>query len=367
VSERLRYLGAVAVGHTQTHEFAAGNFTPQTGNPWDPTRTPGGSSGGSGVALAARMVPLATGTDTLGSLRIPATMCGVSALKPTFGLTSRRGVIPLAPSFDHAGPMARSAADLALLLGAMAGEDPGDVATLGRRGPAGLPLRARGGSRPLEGIRVGVADQDFGGLEPTAAIADLVEQAGRDLAALGARLVPVVAPRSRAENLSSPAGFEVFLTVPGAEIDRVHRATFPARAGEYTPDVAFSLGLLRAANAMPRDPAVGADLVGALRAAWLQTFRDARLDALLQSAALIETPRREDAQRQTQQIGDPMVVWNYVGFPALCVPAGRSRASGLPVGVQLVGMPGFDTLLLRLGVELQAHTAHHEQAPPGRW
>lgn len=361
---RLRFSGAVAVGHTQTHEFAAGNFTPQSANPWDPTRTPGGSSGGSGIAVSTRMVPLATGSDTLGSLRIPASLCGVSALKPTFGLISRTGVTPLAHSFDHIGPMARSEADLGLLLSYLAGADPRDEATTGPHVRAFFPIRSRGGRRPLEGIRIGVPDKSFGGLRPTPAIAERVERFATELVSLGARLVAFTAPRSPAENLSSPAGFAFFASVPGAEIDGFHRRFYPQRATEYTPDVAFTLGLLRAFNTPAHDPAAGAHVVAALRAAWVDAFTASRLDAVLQPAALIETPRREDAQSRTQTIGDPMVVWNYIGFPALCLPAGPSRDSGLPVGVQLIAAPERDALLLRIGIEAQASFPHHEREPP---
>ena len=115
----------ILLGHLHTHEFAVGGTTDQVGNPWALERSPGGSSGGSAAALAARMVPAATGTDTAGSLRIPSALCGTSTIKPTRGLVSMRGVVPLATSLDHAGPMARTLEDCAPLLAAMAGPDPG--------------------------------------------------------------------------------------------------------------------------------------------------------------------------------------------------------------------------------------------------
>ena len=122
---RLRSQGMILLGHLHTHEFAVGGTTDQVGNPWALERSAGGSSGGSAAALAARMVPAATGTDTAGSLRIPSALCGTSTIKPTRGLVSLRGVVPLATSLDHAGPMARTLADCAPLLAAMAGPDPG--------------------------------------------------------------------------------------------------------------------------------------------------------------------------------------------------------------------------------------------------
>src|SRR6185312_6406688 len=131
----------VLLGHLHTHEFAAGGTTDQVGNPWALDRSAGGSSGGSGAALAARMTPAATGTDTAGSLRIPSAFCGTSTIKPTLGVVSLDGVVPLAPTLDHAGPMARTLADCALLLEAMGGG-----------GGAVEP-------EPLAGLRLGVSSR----------------------------------------------------------------------------------------------------------------------------------------------------------------------------------------------------------------
>lgn len=352
---RLDRAGAVLVGHTQTHEFAAGNFTPQSANPWDLSRTPGGSSGGSAIALAARMIPAATGSDTFGSLRIPASYCGLSTIKPTLGLVGTRGLIPLAESFDTAGPIARSAADVALLLSYMAP----------RLGEGRLYLRRpRRGRKPLAGRRIGIPDQTFGGLEPDPAIAARVEAFAGELQGLGAKLVAFTAPRSPADNLSSNDGFEFFLQVPCAEVDRYHSRYFPQRTNEYTEDVVTLLTLARAANTPSHDPGPGLQMIAALRQAWLAAFESARLDVVLQPAALIDPPDRGSAATMTQTIGDPMVVWNYIGFPAMCLPAGLNEATGLPVGVQLVGIPGRDRKLLRIGIDAQHHYPHHRIKPP---
>src|SRR5262249_7544614 len=127
VAEKLSNAGAVLLGKTNTHEFAYGTFSPPTANPWDLTRVPGGSSGGSAAALAARMCTIATGTDTGGSIRIPAACCGVTGLKPTYGLVSCFGIIPLSWSLDHAGPLARTVEECALMLDILAGHDPRDL------------------------------------------------------------------------------------------------------------------------------------------------------------------------------------------------------------------------------------------------
>ena len=148
----------VLLGHLHTHEFAVGGTTDQVGNPWALDRTAGGSSGGSGAALAARMTPAATGTDTAGSLRIPSALCGTSTIKPTHGTTSLRGVVPLAPSFDCAGPMARTVEDCALLLAAMAGADraarPGDAAR-GATGDLAAAIAGAARRRRRRGLRPG--------------------------------------------------------------------------------------------------------------------------------------------------------------------------------------------------------------------
>lgn len=350
----LGHAGMVLLGHTHTHEFAAGNYTPQCSNPWDTQRTAGGSSGGSATALAARMIPAATGTDTLGSLRIPASICGISALKPSRALLSTQGLIPFAQSFDHAGPIARSARDLALLLSHM----------LSAAGHPSYLVKPTRGARPLAGMRIGIPDQTFGGLTPTAEIAARVEAFGAELEQLGAARISFTAPRSPADNLSSPSGAQFFATVPGAEINRYHSQWFPQRAADYTPDVAALLTLLRAANSVPPDPSIGAATVTQMTTDWARTFADNRLDAVLQPAALIETPTKSEAPVRTQSMGDPMVVWDYTGFPALCLPAGPSSATGLPVGIQLAGAPGREATLLRIGIDAQARYPHHDLAPP---
>ena len=351
---RLDRAGAVLVGHTETHEFAAGNFTPQSANPWDRSRTPGGSSGGSAIALAARMIPAATGSDTFGSLRIPASFCGLTTIKPTQGLVSTGGLIPLAESLDTAGPIARSAKDVALLLSYMAPRLDRDRLYL---------RRPRRGRKPLAGKRIGIPDQTFGDLEPEPSIAARVESFAGELQGLGATLVPFAAPRSKADNLSSPDGFRFFLEVPCAEVDAYHRQWFPQRSDDYSQDVVTLLTLARAANTPAHDPEPGRQTIRALRQAWLDAFTSARLDAVLQPAALIEPPDRDEAAMKTQQIGDPMVVWNYTGFPAMCLPAGPSKATGLPVGVQLIGRPGSDRKLLRIGIDAQHHHPHHRLHP----
>jgi aspartyl-tRNA(Asn)/glutamyl-tRNA(Gln) amidotransferase subunit A len=158
--QRLRDAGMVPLGHTHTHEFAAGGTTDQVGNPWALELVAGGSSGGSAAALAARMTPAALGSDTCGSLRIPAACCGVSSIKPSHGRIPIGGVIPLAASLDHVGPMARTVADCSALLAVLAEGGPETTALMPPPLPMGeLPLAARPGPRPLEGLTVALTDR----------------------------------------------------------------------------------------------------------------------------------------------------------------------------------------------------------------
>ena len=194
VWSRLADQGMVLIGHTHTHEFAAGGTTDQVGNPWAPDRVAGGSSGGSAAALAARMVPAALGSDTCGSLRIPSACCGTSALKPTHGLLPLDGIIPLAPSLDHPGPMARTIADCGALLAGLLQGGPAVSAVAPPPAPAGaLPVSATAGSRPLAGLTIALTDRsDRVVIDAEVAIA--LGTARRACEHLGARVVSAPAP-----------------------------------------------------------------------------------------------------------------------------------------------------------------------------
>jgi aspartyl-tRNA(Asn)/glutamyl-tRNA(Gln) amidotransferase subunit A len=171
--QRLRERGMVLIGHTHTHEFAAGGTTDQVGNPWALDKSAGGSSGGSGAALAAGMVPAALGSDTCGSLRIPSALCGTSTIKPTHGRVPIAGVLPLAPTLDHVGPMARTIADCAALLSALAEDGPEPSAHMGPPAPLGhLPVTPRPGPKPLEGLTIALNDRAHDAeMEPAVAAA----------------------------------------------------------------------------------------------------------------------------------------------------------------------------------------------------
>lgn len=340
---RLRAAGAVVVGKTNLNEFACGVTTTNahygdTANPWDLARTAGGSSGGSAAALAAGMCTVAVGTDTGGSIRIPAALCGVVGLKPTYGRVSCRGIMPLSWEQDHAGPMARSVWDAAAMLNVMAGWDPGDPAT--RRAP--VPDYVAGLNGGPAGLRIGVdRDLALGGIggEVRAAF----EAALDLLAGLGARVVDVHAPAL--EEGMAPA-----LVIWGAEAAAVHAEWLRTRPEDYDPAVRprleWGLGL------------PGIEVARAQRA---RRRLQREVDLLFDEVDLLATP--------TCALGAPprgaagvvvdgaevevlpaltrfSRVFNLLGLPAISVPCGFT-AEGLPLGLQLVGAPLDEVRVLR--------------------
>ena len=343
---RLAAQGMVLLGHVHTHEFAVGGTTDQVGNPWALGRSAGGSSGGSAAALAARMVPAATGTDTAGSLRIPSAICGTSTIKPTRGLVSMAGIVPLAPSLDHAGPMARSLADCALLLAAMAGPDRGRPASALLRHPAGRPLvRSR-----LDGIRLAVSPRvEKVRLDPD--VADGFDAALAELRRLGAALVEVPPP-ALALNLGDD-----YLDVLYAELLVYHRR-FDDRRHLYRPSLrewveegeqrATSGEAYAAAQTRRRE----------ITAGWEDWFAEHRVTALVEPTVPVVAPLRGDGYDHARSDVALLLLthyWNWTGFPAVALPAGVGSRSGLPVGVSLIGPAGTDLELLSVGIALQGN------------
>jgi aspartyl-tRNA(Asn)/glutamyl-tRNA(Gln) amidotransferase subunit A len=337
---RLRSAGMVLLGHLHTHEFAVGGTTDQVGNPWDRARTAGGSSGGSAAALASGQVPAATGTDTAGSLRIPSACCGTSTIKPTRGLVSLRGIVPLSPSLDTAGPMARTVEDCGLLLAAMVGPDAERAATAFAR--ASEPV-----SRSLAGCRVAVSPRN-GGIEPDADVAAAFDEVLATLRTEGAVLVDAPPPEPREAS-------DDHLLVIRTELTAWHRR-FGDRLDDYRPSLRE---WVTSADAFP---ATAEDLAAAFArrreatAAWADWFRTERVDALLEPTIPLVAPPRGDGY-EVAGSDYPFIshtyFWNWTGFPVVALPSGLGRASGLPTGVSLVGAAGADARLLGLGVALQ--------------
>ena len=328
---RLEAAGMVLLGHLHTHEFAAGGTTDQVGNPWALDRSAGGSSGGSAAALAARMVPAATGTDTAGSLRIPSALCGTSTIKPTRGTVPTRGIVPLGPTFDHAGPMARSLEDCAPLLAALADRElrcserapaPAHRALPAAR--AGRPRRRRcrrlrHGPRRLSEPRTG------GG-------------------------------RCSARRTSRSSSGSTFLDLVCAEMLVYHRR-FDDRRGLYRPSIRgfIDYGEHRALSAESYVAAQGQRAEATWR--WVDWFAEHRVDALIEpTVPIVAQPRGHGYDEAFTDVAEISLThyWNWTGLPVVALPSGVGGRSGLPVGVSLIGAPGSDWDLLATGVSLQA-------------
>ncbi|MGH9083403.1 MAG: amidase [Acidimicrobiales bacterium] len=336
--------GMVVLGHTHTHEFAAGGTTDQVGNPWDPTRVAGGSSGGSAAALAARMVPAAVGTDTCGSLRIPSSFCGTSAVKPTHGRLPIEGIIPLAASMDHPGPMARTVADCAALLSAMATA----VAVTPLMPPASplgsLPTEASSGSRPLAGLVLAVTDHALGaGWEDRVGAG--FDEARRAAERLGARVVELPAPW-----VFGDGDLQTVLLTEMWDYHRRHEALLES----YRPAVAETVEAARtftdaqAYLAAQRRRAEGT-------AAWEAWFGANGVDLVIEpTLPLLPLPRGPGYERgHNGGAGDPLIVltapWDMTGMPVACLPVTWD------VGISLAAPRGEERRLVQAAIDLQEH------------
>ncbi|MFB6440968.1 amidase [Streptomyces sp. NPDC056411] len=348
VAARLAEAGAVLLGKAHTHEFAYGLTTPQTRNAWDQRRVAGGSSGGSAVAVAAGEATFALGTDTGGSIRVPAALNGTVGLKPTYGLVPRHGVVPLSWSLDHVGPLTRTVRDAALVLSALTGHDPRDPAAL-RTPPAASLLPPDG---DLTGLRIGVpADYYFDRVTPDVEAA--VRTALARMADLGAALVEVRIPMARYVQATQWG-----LMVP--EATAYHERTLRTVPELYGPDVRV---LLEAGTLVSAADHLRAQRSRTLmRRAWLDLFD--RVDVLAGPTVPMTAVERgrervEWPDGSTESVSDAYVRLcapaNITGLPALSLPVGRDRA-GLPIGMQLIGRPLDEATVLRAGHAYE--TAH---------
>ncbi len=362
VVARLKAAGAIVLGKLNMHEFAYGpeglnDHYGHARNPWDAsaTRIAGGSSSGSGVAVAAGLLPAALGSDTGGSIRIPASLCGITGLKPTYGRASRAGVLPLSWSLDHVGPMTRTAADCALMLGPMAGYDPADPTT----SVLPVPDYCHALTGDVKGLRVGVLRRFF--LEAAGPeVRQAVERAAKTLESLGAVVDEVELPSVADVAAASFA-------IVGAEALAYHAEWLRTRPADYQPDVgqrlrmgAFITGLQYVRGQQAR-ALVGAEVDGAL----------ARRDVLLAPT----TPLAATVLGETETtLGDgPADVraalirltrpFNFSGHPACSLPCGFT-AAGLPIGLQLVGRPFDEATVLRTADAYQRATDWHTRRPP---
>lgn len=355
VWRRLSDAGMVLMGHAHTDEFAMGVATPQVGNPWNTRFSPGGSSGGSAAALAARFVPLATGTDTGGSIRLPASASGITSIKPTFGRCSTYGVIPLNWTRDHAGSMGRSVADAALLLSHMAGVDVNDPTTsIGPAVPAnGYQFAAQGGSSPLAGHRFGVPTEGISNLP--SALSSLFDDFLANVRSLGGTLVDIKMPEY-------PRGL---LTGDIVEAGYYHQQ-FVDKLGLYRPERALFVGESVASLAVP-----AADYMtlthNRLRYAhdYNRMFADNDLTCILVPGATVDGSVREEIAGISVFNGVTAdVAWaSYSGAPVVTTPAGRSADTGMPFGIQIGGRIWGEEELIGIALELQLANPIWKEAP----
>lgn len=342
---RLRDLGMVPLGHTHTHEFAAGGTTDQVGNPHDLRRVVGGSSGGSAAALAARMTPAALGSDTCGSLRIPSACCGTSTIKPTHGRVPIDGIIPLSPSLDHAGPMARSIADCAAVLEGMAA---GGAAVSPLSPPAepltGLPTAASAAAKPLAGVTVALTSRtDEIDLAP--AVATAFDQAIEACRSLGAHVATLTAPWMFSwDDLSA-----VLMT----EAWQYHRH-LQDRRELYRPSIAEFVEI--ASMFVDAQAYIGAQqrrVAGT--AMWQAWYRDHGVDFVLEPTLPILPYERGPGYERGHAggAGDPMIalsaLWDMTGMPVASLPVTWES------GVSLIAPLGRESSLIQAAVDLQEH------------
>ncbi len=351
---RLRAAGAVIVGKTATTEFAYTD-PPATCNPWNVEHTPGGSSSGSAAAVAARMVPFALGSQTVGSVLRPAAYCGVVGYKPAHGIIPTDGVVPLAWSLDHVGPMARSAADCALMLREMAGRDPKDSTTSVRP----VPDYSAALSGDIRGLRVGLLRSSF--LESAGVVLrQAVEHAVSELAGLGAKVEEV--------SLSLlEAGHPASLAVITSEALAYHATWLRERPGDYQRDVrerlrvgAFVSGVQyvqgQRVRAMIRD-----EVTAALRSCDVLVAPTTPIvaTAVGQTDVTIEHESYDVRSALTRYTRH----FNMSGHPVCSVPCGFT-AAGLPIGMQIVGRPFDEATVLRVADAYQRATDWHTRRPP---
>jgi aspartyl-tRNA(Asn)/glutamyl-tRNA(Gln) amidotransferase subunit A len=379
VTEKLLEAGAVMVGKTNMDEFAMGSsnetsFYGPVRNPWDEATVPGGSSGGSAAAVAARLVAASTGTDTGGSIRQPAALCGITGLKPTYGRVSRYGMIAFASSLDQGGAFTRSAEDAAVMLGAMAGFDPRDSTSVDR------PVDDYSGqlNASLQGLKIGLPKEYFGeGLD--SAVGDAVAAAIDEFRKLGATVVDISLPNT---HLSVPAYYVVAPAECSSNLSRFdgvrfgHRAENPQDLEDlYTRSRGEGFG-----DEVKRRILIGAYALSAgyydayyLKAQQVRRLiRDDFLRAFEQVDVIMGPTAPSVAFKLGEKADDPVSMYlsdiytiavNLAGLPAMSIPAGFSK--GLPVGLHVTGNYFDEGRLLNVGHQYQQVTDWHTRCPQG--
>ncbi len=380
VIEQFDAAGVVNLGKTNMDEFAMGSsnetsFFGKVKNPWDPNAVPGGSSGGSAAAVAARLCPAATGTDTGGSIRQPASCTGITGIKPTYGVVSRYGMIAFASSLDQGGPMAKSAEDCALLLNVMAGFDPRDSTSLDR------PKEdyARDLDQPLAGLKIGLPKEYFAeGL--AADVAKAIEAAIAEYKRLGAQVVEVSLPNTR---LSIPVYYVLAPAEASSNLARYDGVRYGHRAPEYT-DLMDMYKKTRAQGfgaEVKRRILIGTYVLSAgyYDAYYLKAQKLRRLiaqdftEAFKQCDVIMGPTAPTTAFNIGEKVNDPVSMYlsdiytiavNLAGLPGMSIPVGFG-ANGRPVGLQIIGNYFAEAKMLNVAHQYQQVTDWHTRMPSG--
>ncbi|SUA35873.1 aspartyl/glutamyl-tRNA amidotransferase subunit A [Neisseria zoodegmatis] len=380
VVQNLLNEGMVTLGRTNMDEFAMGStnetsFYGATKNPWNLENVPGGSSGGSAAVVAARLAPAALGSDTGGSIRQPASHCGITGLKPTYGIVSRFGMVAYASSFDQAGPMAQTAEDCAILLNAMASFDERDSTSLERA----KEDYTRNLNQPLKGLKVGLPKEYFG--EGMSADVQKAIQAAIDLLkAQGAEMVEVSLPQTE---LSIPAYYVLTSAEASTNLSRYDGVRYGHRAARFG-DLEEMYSNTRAegfGSEVKRRIMIGTYVLshGYYDAYYLKAQKLRRLvtndfQTALQQCDIILAPTAPTAApKLNSNINDPVQMYlsdiytiavNLAGLPAMTLPAGFS-SDGLPIGVQLIGNYFAEAKLLGVAHQMQLESDWHSKTPTG--
>ncbi|MCK0107058.1 Asp-tRNA(Asn)/Glu-tRNA(Gln) amidotransferase subunit GatA [Marinobacter sp. S0848L] len=377
VTANFKAAGAVCLGKTNMDEFAMGSsnessFFGAVTNPWGDKRVPGGSSGGSAAAVAARLVPAATGTDTGGSIRQPAALCGITGLKPTYGRVSRYGMIAFASSLDQGGPMARTAEDAALMMNVMAGFDPKDSTCIDRE----VPDYTATLNEPLKGLKIGLPKEYFSEqLSP--AMEEQVRNAVREYEKLGATVKEVSLPNAK---LAIAAYYVIAPAEASANLSRFDGARYGYRC-ENPKDLMDMYTRTRAegfGNEVKRRILVGSYALSAgyFDAYYLKAQKVRRLiqqdfiNAFKEVDVMMSPVSPSPAFVQGEKTTDPVTMYledvftiaiNLAGIPAMSVPAGF--VNGLPVGLQIIGDYFSEARLLNAAHQFQQVTDWHQREP----
>jgi aspartyl-tRNA(Asn)/glutamyl-tRNA(Gln) amidotransferase subunit A len=379
VVKKFNEAGAVNLGKTNMDEFAMGssNETSYFGavkNPWDFSRVPGGSSGGSAAAIAARMCPGATATDTGGSIRQPASLCGLTGLKPTYGLVSRFGMIAFASSLDQAGPMAKSSEDCAMMLNVMAGFDPKDSTSIDHK----KEDYTKNIDQPIEGLKIGLPKEYFAeGLDDN--VAKLIEAAINQYKKLGATIVDVSLPNT---NLSIPVYYVLAPAEASSNLSRYDGVRYGHRTSQYDDlmDMYSKTRQEGFGEEVKRRILIGTYVLSAgyydayyLKAQQIRHLISEDFKKAFQSCDVIMGPTAPStAFKANEKIDDPVTMYlqdiytiatNLAGLPGMSIPAGF--VNKLPVGLQIIGNYFDEARMLNVAHQFQKATDWHKAMPEG--